>query len=89
MEHNRSVLKERRIHPGALDCFAVAECRGWRWGSVPRRRSAGPVLHSQVGSGEEVLSRFARGVWVIASNARSGPVPLPLGVGVMLGGWWF
>jgi hypothetical protein len=27
----------------------------------------------------------ARGVWVIASNARSGPVPLPLGVGVMLG----
>jgi hypothetical protein len=26
MAHNRSVLKERRIHPGALTCFAVAEC---------------------------------------------------------------
>ena len=25
MAHNRSVLKERRIPPGALACFAVAE----------------------------------------------------------------
>ena len=130
MAHNRSVLKERRIPLGALDCFAVAECRGWRWGSVPRRGSAGSVLHSQVGSGEdelsrccarvfavclqgslrtdpaplgvfggsagsvlhsqvgsgeEGLSRCARGSLLFASKARSGPVPLPLGVGVMLG----
>ena len=27
MAHNQRVLKERRIHPGALTCFAVAECR--------------------------------------------------------------
>jgi hypothetical protein len=47
--------------------------------------SAGSVLHSQVGSGEEGLSRCARGSLLFASNARSGPVPLPLGVGVMLG----
>ena len=43
--------------------------------------SAGSVLHSQVGSGEEGLSRCARGVWVIASNARFGPIPLSLGAG--------
>jgi hypothetical protein len=26
MAHNRCVLKERRIYPGALTCFAAAEC---------------------------------------------------------------
>jgi hypothetical protein len=25
MAHNRSVLKERRIYPGVLTCFAVAQ----------------------------------------------------------------
>ena len=45
MAHNRCVLKERRIHPGALTCFAVAEYRGWRWGSGCRRSYArsGPL----------------------------------------------
>jgi hypothetical protein len=57
MAHNRSVLKERRIPPGALTCFAVAECRGWRWGSVPRRGSAGSVLRSQGTLGPVGLSR--------------------------------
>ena len=42
--HNRSVLKERRIHPGALTCFAVAECLGRPLGisvstGAPRDRS--------------------------------------------------
>jgi hypothetical protein len=41
--------------------------------------SAGPVLRSQEGSGEEGLLRYARGIVVIAFNARSGPVPLLLG----------
>ena len=53
MEHNRSVLKERRIPPGALTCFAVAGCQGWRWGLVPRQGSAGTVLRSQEGSGKD------------------------------------
>ena len=33
--------------------------------------------------GKEELSRYARGVWVFASNARSGPVPRPLRHGAM------
>ncbi len=57
MAHNRSVLKERRIPPGALTCFAVAECQGWRWGSVPRQGSAGSVLRSQGTLGPARLSR--------------------------------
>ena len=53
MARNRSVLKERRILPGALTCFAVAEWRGWRWGSVPRQglRGIGPALAGNVGAG--------------------------------------
>jgi hypothetical protein len=43
--------------------------------------AAGPVLRSQEGSGEEGLSRYARGIVVIAFNARSSPVPLPPRVG--------
>jgi hypothetical protein len=42
------------------------------------RRSAGSVLRSQEGSGEEWLSRCARGNVVIAFNARCGPIPLRL-----------
>ena len=65
MAHNQSVLKERRIPTDSLACFAVAECRGWRWGSVPRRRledigrggSAGPGLRSQGTLGQVGLSR--------------------------------
>jgi len=87
MAHNRSVLKERRIHPGALTCFAVAECQGWRWGSVPRRGSAGPVLRSQVssrGDGAFALRARERGVRfqcslrtdpAVARSALSNPLP--------------
>jgi hypothetical protein len=80
MAHNRSVLKDRRIHPGALTCFAVAECRGWRWGSVPRRGSAESVLHSQVGSGEDELSRCcARGLGDrLQCSLRPGPAAASL-----------
>ena len=65
MAHKQSVLKERRIPPDSLACFAVAECQDWRWGSVPRQRlgvsagkdSAGPVLRSQGTLGQARLSR--------------------------------
>ena len=76
MAPNRSVLKERRIHPGALTCFAVAECRGWRWGSVPRRGSAGSVLRSQGTLGPAKLSRCrARGIRMstFLCSLRPGP----------------
>jgi hypothetical protein len=64
--YDRCVLKERRIPPDSLACFAVAECQDWRWGSVPRQRlgvsagkdSAGPVLRSQGTLGQEELSRL-------------------------------
>ena len=42
--------------------------------------SAGSVLRLQEGSGEDGLSRCARGTLLFASKARSGPFPLPLGV---------
>ena len=58
-------------------CFAVAKCRGWRLGLVGGGGSAGSVLRSQGSSREHGLSRCARGMSVIASNARSGPIPLP------------
>jgi len=66
MAHNRCVLKERRIRPDSLACFAAAECQGWRWGSVPRRglrgtgsldrfvvglRGTSPALAGNVGTG--------------------------------------
>ena len=63
MPHNRCVLKERRIHPGALTCFAVAERRGWRLGLVGGGGSAGSVLRSQGTLGPVGLSRGrARGI---------------------------
>jgi hypothetical protein len=78
--HNRSVLKERRILPGAHTCFAVAECRGWRLGLVgvgaPRDRSCarrerwGRLSFRAIARRESGCRR---------SYARSGPVPLPLG----------
>jgi hypothetical protein len=40
---------------------------------------AGPVLRSQGSFGEDRLSRGARGEGLIASNARSGPIPLRCG----------
>ena len=39
--------------------------------------SAGPGLRSQGSSDKGSLSRCARGVGVIASSARSAPIPLP------------
>ena len=65
MAHIQSVLKERRIHPGALTCFAVAEWRGWRLGLVGGGGSAGSVLRSQGTLGPVGLSRGrARGIRV-------------------------
>ena len=46
-------------------------------------RSAVPILRSQVSSGEDRLLRCAQGFLWIASNARSGPIPLPPGGGVV------
>ncbi len=57
MAHNRSALKERRIPPGALTCFVVLECWGWRLGLVGGGGSAGSVLRSQGTLGPAGLSR--------------------------------
>jgi hypothetical protein len=63
MAHNRCVLKERRIFPGALTCFAVAECWGGRNWLVGGGGSAGSVLRSQGTLGPVGLSRGrARGI---------------------------
>jgi len=81
MAHNRSVLKERRIPSGAITCFAVAECRCWRWESEPRRGSAGPVLRSQGTLGPAKLSRCrAMGIRVSTFLCSLRPDPAPLGV---------
>ena len=61
MAHNRCVLKERRISPGALTCFAVAECWGWRRGLVGGGGSAGSVLRSQGTLGPVGLLRYRAG----------------------------
>ena len=45
--------------------------------------SAGSVLRSQGSSGEDRLLRCAQGFLWIASNARSGPIPLPPAGGVV------
>ena len=53
---------------------------GWRQGCVGGGGSAGSVLRSQGSSGKDeafALLREEKGL--IASNARSGPNPLPLG----------
>jgi hypothetical protein len=74
--HNRCVLKERRITPGALTCFAVAECRGWRLGLVGGGGSAGSVLRSQGTLGPAKLSRCrARGIRMstFLCSLRPGP----------------
>ena len=57
-----------------------------RRGLLPLRCGFGwaprdPALRSQVSSGKDELSRYARGVVVIASNARVGPIPLRCGFG--------
>ena len=46
---------------------------------------AGPVLRSQGSFGEDRLSRGAGGEGLIASNARSGPIPLRPRSGLCLG----
>ena len=46
---------------------------------------AGPVLRSQGSFGEDRLSRGAGGEGLIASNARSGPIPLRCGFMVLRG----
>jgi hypothetical protein len=80
MAHHRCVLKERRITPGTLTGFAVAECQGWRWGlwgvGAPRDRSCarrerwGRLSFRAVARGGSGCRR---------SYARSGPIQLPPG----------
>ena len=63
-------------------------CRSGDGGWVAGGGSAGWVLRSQGSSREHGLSRCARGVSVIASNARSGPIPLPSGtIRLSIGVW--
>ena len=84
MAHKRSVLKERRIPPGAITCFAVTECRGWRWGSVPRGGSAGTVLRSQGTWRQARLSRcraMGNRVSTFQCSLRPGPAPPSVFVG--------
>ena len=57
--------------------------RVWRWWLGRGWGSAGSVLRLQGSSREHGLSRGARGMRVIASNARSGPIPLP-----PMRAWW-
>jgi hypothetical protein len=58
-------------------------CGSGDGGWVVGQGSAGSVLRSQGSSREHGLSRCARGMRVIASNARSGPIPLP-----PVRAWW-
>ncbi len=60
---------------GCVVGLAMGLSRGWG--------SAGSVLRLQGSSREHGLSRCARGMSVIASNARSGPIPLP-----PVRAWW-
>jgi len=70
----------RRGTRGCVAGLAMGLSRGWG--------SAGSVLCSQGSSREHGLSRCARGVNVIASNARSGPIPLPPGtIGLSIKVW--
>ena len=68
-----------RTHPAAalgLSTWTSREgtrCRVWSVGMA----SAGWVLRPTGSSGEDRLSRCARGKGVIASNAGYGPIPLP------------
>ncbi len=65
---------------GYVAGLAMGLSRGWG--------SAGSVLRSQGSSREYGLSRCARGVRVIASNAPSGPIPLPPGtIGLSIKVW--
>jgi len=69
----------RFLGGGCVAGLAMGLSRGWG--------SAGSVLRSQGSSREHGLSRCARGVRVIASNARSGPIPLPPGIRLSIAIW--
>ena len=92
MPHNRSVLKERRIHPGCSDLFyggrvpglalgisaSTGASRAW----VCARRERGDRL------GVRAVARGGSGCR--RSYARSGPGPLPLrGLGLCPSMGWF
>ena len=66
-----------------LDVRCGVRCGSGDGGWVAGEGSAGSVLRSQGSSREYGLSRCARGMRVIASNARSGPIPLP-----PVRAWW-
>jgi hypothetical protein len=70
----RLLTQKGTLQPITCGKLSEAVARGWCLGEG----SAGSVLRTQVSSGEDELSRCARGEDLIASNACSGPVPLPL-----------
>jgi hypothetical protein len=79
MAHNRSVLKERRRHLGALTCFAEAECPGLALGISASKalRGIGPA-RAEEARGRRGFRAVREGIVVIASKARCGPIPLRL-----------
>ena len=91
MAHHRCVLKERRITPGTLTGFAVAECQGWRWGLLPVGAPRDRSCARRERWGQLGFRAAARGgSGCRRSYARSGPVPLPLrGLGVCPSMGWF
>jgi hypothetical protein len=98
----RCVLKERRRHPGALTCSAVAECWGWRWGRVHGEGFAGSSLRSLrklwgVGAFALCERDFCCSLPRLAparSRCRfveaqegSGPISIPIPIPLALGVW--
>ena len=83
MAHNRSVLKERRIHPGALTYFAVADCLGLALGTRALRgalrdplRCQKQILLNGLGLGSLLRSCLHEGSWGSATWTRnSDPHP--------------
>jgi len=73
------------MHPGARTCFAMAECRGWRWGRVHGEGSAGSSLRSlrklwEVGA----FALCARGFGVRFQGSLR---PVPAAAGRICGGY--
>ena len=69
LRSNRLGVGPTYLHKRGHSLLCCCRCRG----------SAGPVLRSQEDSDKEELSRCARGEDLIASNARSGSIPLRFG----------
>jgi len=81
MPHNRSVLKERRIHPGCSDLFYGGRVPGLALGiSASTGGSAGSALHSQGTWGQARRSRGrARGIRMSTFLCSLRPRPAAAG----------